>query len=88
MPREDRLRKWYQTMLETAKDEGIVDTITTLYDEHFRDPNNDATVLPYMEVSQKTRSWMAGRLRVVPHRAASDETDSRCRCGTGRLLDW
>lgn len=29
--------------------QGIVDTITTLYDEHFRDPTNDATVLPYME---------------------------------------
>lgn len=24
--------------------------ITTLYDENFVDPNNDATVLPYMEV--------------------------------------
>jgi hypothetical protein len=26
-----------------------VHSITTLYDEHFLDPNNDATVLPYME---------------------------------------
>jgi hypothetical protein len=49
VPREDRLRKWYYTMLETAQEEGVVHTITTLYDENFRDPNNDATVLPYME---------------------------------------
>ncbi|EWM19928.1 creb-binding protein [Nannochloropsis gaditana] len=31
------------------QEQGIVHSITTLYDEHFLDPNNDATVLPYME---------------------------------------
>jgi len=27
----------------------VVHTITTLYEENFLDPNNDATILPYME---------------------------------------
>jgi hypothetical protein len=49
VPKDDRLRRWYQKMLEEAKAQGIVENITTLYDAHFLDPHIDATTLPYME---------------------------------------
>jgi hypothetical protein len=55
-PREDMLRAWYHTMLEKAKDEGIVMRTTNLYDEYFnKDISQNAgtspspTSLPYFE---------------------------------------
>lgn len=49
VPKDDRLKKWYMTMLEEAHRVGIVAEITTLFDENFTNPENNATVLPYME---------------------------------------
>lgn len=37
--------------------------ITTLYDENFVDPNNDATVLPYMEVRLRLKSCVYAYVR-------------------------
>jgi len=52
-PKDDRLRAWYLTLLEKAKDEGIVTHITNLWDEHFRGQSSpaqpDATSVPYFE---------------------------------------
>jgi E1A/CREB-binding protein len=47
-PKDDRLRSWYITLLETAKTEGIVTHITNLWKEHFKSDHN-ATVVPYFE---------------------------------------
>jgi E1A/CREB-binding protein len=47
-PKDDRLRSWYITLLEKAKDEGIVTHITNLWDEHFKS-DHDATLVPYFE---------------------------------------
>jgi len=48
-PRDERLRDWYKAMLVTAKERGIVVEINNLFDEFFRDPALDPTVLPYFE---------------------------------------
>jgi E1A/CREB-binding protein len=47
-PKDDRLRSWYITLLETAKTEGIVTHITNIWKEHFKFDRN-ATVVPYFE---------------------------------------
>lgn len=48
-PKEDKLRKWYQDMLDKCVDRGIVTEITNLYTEFMENPANDATVIPYFE---------------------------------------
>lgn len=54
-PRSDRLRQWYIEMLKTAKEEGIVKHITTLWDTYFeggkdhRSERCSATSIPYLE---------------------------------------
>jgi len=47
-PKDDRLRSWYITLLEKAKEEGIVTRITNLWDEHFQ-TDFDVTHIPYFE---------------------------------------
>ena len=48
-PRDDRLRQWYVDMLVEAQRRGIVGKMTNMYDLYFKDPKNDATVVPYMD---------------------------------------
>lgn len=47
-PKDDRLRSWYVSLLQKAKEEGIVTHITNLWDEHFKSVC-DATIVPYFE---------------------------------------
>ena len=49
VPKDERLRAWYITLLEHCMDEGTVVNITNLYDEYFKDPEKDATCVPYFE---------------------------------------
>jgi len=48
-PKDDRLRQWYDDMLEDCKEQGIVCELVDLWTEFFENPENDATVLPYFE---------------------------------------
>eukprot|EP00595_Chromulina_sp_UTEXLB2642_P000207 CAMPEP_0196761116 /NCGR_PEP_ID=MMETSP1095-20130614/243_1 /TAXON_ID=96789 ORGANISM="Chromulina nebulosa, Strain UTEXLB2642" /NCGR_SAMPLE_ID=MMETSP1095 /ASSEMBLY_ACC=CAM_ASM_000446 /LENGTH=1717 /DNA_ID=CAMNT_0042110239 /DNA_START=347 /DNA_END=5501 /DNA_ORIENTATION=- len=48
-PRPDKLRNWYQDMLNACQARGIVSEITDIHSEFLADPSYDATVLPYFE---------------------------------------
>ncbi|CAM9342162.1 unnamed protein product [Discosporangium mesarthrocarpum] len=48
-PKDDRLVKWYVSMLEYAKEKGSVLKVSNLYEEYFSNAENMATVLPYLE---------------------------------------
>ena len=48
-PRVERLCEWYMTILEKARQEGVVLHVTNLHDEYFKAPRNDPRVLPYFE---------------------------------------
>eukprot|EP00518_Triparma_eleuthera_P023025 CAMPEP_0197561066 /NCGR_PEP_ID=MMETSP1320-20131121/24424_1 /TAXON_ID=91990 /ORGANISM="Bolidomonas sp., Strain RCC2347" /LENGTH=1070 /DNA_ID=CAMNT_0043122669 /DNA_START=36 /DNA_END=3244 /DNA_ORIENTATION=- len=48
-PRVERLCEWYMTILEKARQEGVVLHVTNLHEEYFMDPRNDPRVLPYFE---------------------------------------
>jgi E1A/CREB-binding protein len=64
-PRSDRLRAWYHDMLRTAKAEGIVCHLSTLWDTYFeggRDHRVDkcsAVHIPYLE-GARPPGWAAG----------------------------
>ena len=49
VPKDERLRKWYMSMLQDAEKEGIVKSVTNIYDEYLKNTDNTATVLPYFE---------------------------------------
>ena len=49
VPKDERLRKWYMSMLQDAENEGIVKSVTNIYDEYLKNTENIATVLPYFE---------------------------------------
>ncbi|CAM9226043.1 unnamed protein product [Chrysoparadoxa australica] len=48
-PNDERLQQWYLTMLENAKKQGYVHSVSNLYAEHFSDIEADARVIPYLE---------------------------------------
>ena len=48
-PKQERLRQWYVTMLDTCVQRGIVEEVNDLHTEFMLDENNDATVLPYLD---------------------------------------
>ncbi|KAL3923774.1 MAG: hypothetical protein SGILL_001456, partial [Bacillariaceae sp.] len=48
-PKDDRLRAWYIDMLVECQKRGVVGKVTNMYDLYFSNPNNNATVVPYME---------------------------------------
>ncbi|GMI08523.1 hypothetical protein TrLO_g15972 [Triparma laevis f. longispina] len=48
-PRVERLCEWYMTILEKARQEGVVLQVNNLYEEYFTNPRNDPRVLPYFE---------------------------------------
>jgi len=48
-PKDDRLKKWYVDMLHDAQNEGIVHSLTNLYDEFFDMPSPQILDLPYLE---------------------------------------
>lgn len=49
IPKDDRLRQWYQDMLKDSQRRGVVGNVTNAYDLYFASGKNDATILPYME---------------------------------------
>lgn len=69
-PKDDRLRSWYITLLEKAKEEGIVTHITNLWDEHFK-ADHDATLVPYFEGDY----WPGEAENVI--KALEDEANER-----------
>jgi len=69
-PKDDRLRSWYITLLEKAKEEGIVTRITNLWDEHFK-ADLDVTHIPYFEGDY----WPGEAENVV--KALEDEANER-----------
>jgi E1A/CREB-binding protein len=69
-PKDDRLRSWYITLLEKAKEEGVVTRITNLWDEHFK-ADLDVTHVPYFEGDY----WPGEAENVV--KALEDEANER-----------
>jgi len=69
-PKDDRLRSWYITLLEKAKEEGIVTHITNLWDEHFKS-DHDAALVPYFEGDY----WPGEAENVI--KALEDEANER-----------
>lgn len=69
-PKDDRLRSWYITLLEKAKEEGIVTHITNLWDEHFQ-ADYDVNHIPYFEGDY----WPGEAENVV--KALEDEANER-----------
>jgi E1A/CREB-binding protein len=69
-PKDDRLRSWYITLLEKAKEEGTVTHITNLWDEHFKS-DHDATLVPYFEGDY----WPGEAENVI--KALEDEANER-----------
>ena len=54
MPRSDRLREWYLSMLKVSKEKGVVTHLSNLYDTFFeggRDHKEKATsiAMPYLD---------------------------------------
>jgi len=49
VPKDDRLRQWYIDMLIEAQRRGVVGKVTNMYDLYFKDPKNDATIVPYLD---------------------------------------
>jgi len=50
IPKEARLRKWYQQMLSKAQERGIVSSTTNLYDLYFAPATpRDAALVPYLD---------------------------------------
>ena len=54
MPRSDRLREWYLSMLKVSKEKGVVAHLSNLYDTFFeggRDHREKATstAMPYLD---------------------------------------
>merc|ERR1719215_154016 len=50
IPKEARLRKWYQNMLNKAQSRGIVSNVDNLYDLYFSPKTaRDATLVPYLD---------------------------------------
>ena len=50
IPKEARLRKWYQQMLVKAQERGIVSSTTNLYDLYFAPATpRDAALVPYLD---------------------------------------
>merc|ERR1712137_916909 len=48
-PKDDRLRQWYIDMLIECQKRGIVGKLTNMYDLYFKNAENNATIVPYME---------------------------------------
>lgn len=48
-PRADKLKNWYQDMLNVCQARGIVSEIVDIHTEYLADHSNDATCLPYFE---------------------------------------
>ena len=48
-PKDQQLRQWYIDMLDTCQKRGIVKSVTNMYDLYFANPENDATIVPYLE---------------------------------------
>merc|ERR1711871_1526383 len=48
-PKDDMLRKWYQSVLNTCFERGIAHSISDLYTEFLANHVDDATILPYFE---------------------------------------
>ena len=48
-PKDQQLRQWYVDMLDTCLARGVVKSVTNMYDLYFKDPKNNATVIPYLE---------------------------------------
>jgi Histone acetylation protein/TAZ zinc finger/Zinc finger, ZZ type len=69
VPREDMLRTWYHKMLDQAKAQGIVLSVSTLYDEYFSVESDSSSVneqrryptcLPYFE-----GDYIPGELEII-----------------------
>ena len=75
-PREDMLRSWYHSMLDKAKNEGVVIRTSTMFDEYFSDNDVDkvpsqtkhATCLPYFE-----GDYIPGEIESILSKMTPDE---------------
>jgi len=82
-PKDDRLRSWYVTLLETARAEGIVTRITNLWEEHFAKKHTVLHV-PYFEgdywpgeaenVAKALEDELEDRNEMKPKRTSSSST--------------
>lgn len=73
-PKDDRLRSWYITLLERAREQGVVTRITNLWNENFRCDFN-VTCIPYFEGDY----WPGEAENVV--KALQDEAEESRKSG-------